>query len=116
MPVFLPQPWLMALVPVGLAIILLNNLTISLLLVQPRRCCGSTAAPRTCRQYRPAYRIRGTGQPIHPLRYWRAAAARGNQMAVNVQRRIEEVDDKTINARSAALISRCWRAKVSLWN
>jgi hypothetical protein len=37
-------------------------------------------------------------------------------MAVNVQRRIEEVDDKTINARSAALISRCWRAKVSLWN
>jgi hypothetical protein len=110
MPVFLPQPWLMALVPVGLAIILLNNLTISLLLVQPRRCCDRSSEQQCYR------RIRGTGQPIHPLRYSRAAAARGNQMAVNVQRRIEEVDDKTINARSAALISRCWRAKVSLWN
>jgi hypothetical protein len=33
-PVFLSQPWLMALIPVGLAIMPLNKLTILLLLVR----------------------------------------------------------------------------------
>ena len=56
MPVFLSQPWLMALIPVGLAIIPLNKLTILLLLVLAADIAVTLLLAEDLRQYRPAYR------------------------------------------------------------
>ena len=106
MPVLLSQPWLMALIPVGLAIIPLNKLTILLLLVLAADVAVALLLAEDLRQYRPAYRTRGTRQPFHGLCHWTAATTRANQMAVNFE--VEELDDQTMSARCAALINRYW--------
>jgi len=105
-PVFLSQPWLMALIPVGLAIIPLNKLTILLLLVLAADIAVALLLAEDLRQYRPAYRTRGMRQPFNRVCHWMAATTRDNRMAVNFE--VEELDDQTMNARCAALVSRYW--------
>jgi hypothetical protein len=52
-PIFLSQPWLMALIPVGLAIMSLNKLTILLLLVLAADVAIVLLLAEDLRQYRP---------------------------------------------------------------
>ena len=52
MPVFLSQPWLMALIPVGLAIMPINKLTILLLLVLAADVAVALLLAEDLRQYR----------------------------------------------------------------
>ena len=107
MPVFLSQPWLMALIPVGLAIMPINKMTILLLLVLAADVVVALLLAEDLRQYR-LHTVPGElGSYSHRLRCWTAAAARGNEIAVNVAQ-IEELDNETMNARCAALINRYW--------
>ena len=53
MPVFLSQPWLMALIPVGLAIMPINKLTILLLLLLAADIAVALLLAEDLRQYRP---------------------------------------------------------------
>jgi hypothetical protein len=96
----------MALIPVGLVIIPLNKLTILLLLVLAADVAVALLLAEDLRQYRPAYRTRGTRQPFHRVCHWTAATTRANQMAVNFE--VAELDDQTMNAGGAALINRYW--------
>jgi hypothetical protein len=52
MPVFLSQPWLMALIPVGLAVVPINKLTILLLLVLAADIAIALLLAEDFRQYR----------------------------------------------------------------
>ena len=107
MPVFLSQPWLMALVPIGLAIIPINKLTILLLLVLAADVAVALLLAEDFRQYR-VHAVPGElGSYSHRLRCWMAEAARGNEMAINLAQ-IEELDHETMNARCAALINGYW--------
>jgi hypothetical protein len=102
MPVFLSQPWLMALIPVGLAMMPINKLTILLLLVLAADVAVALLLAEDFRQYRLHAVPGGLDSDSHRLR-WTAATARGNEMA-----QIEALDKETINAHCVALISRYW--------
>ena len=104
MPVFLSQPWLMALVPIGLAIIPINKLTILLLLVLAADVAVALLLAADIRGYRLRTVPGELGSYSHRLRCWMADAARGNEMAINLAQ-IEELDHETMNARCAALIN-----------
>ena len=107
MPVFLSQPWLMALIPVGLAIMPINKLTILLLLVLAADVAVALLLAEDIRAYR-LHTVPGElGSYSHRLRCWTAEAARGNEMAVNAAQ-IEALDNEAMNARCAALINRYW--------
>jgi len=106
-PVLLSQPWLMALIPVGLAIIPLNKLTILLLLVLAADVAVALLLAEDLRQYRPAYRTKGTRQPFHGLSHWTAATTHEPIRWLSTLK-LEELDDQTMNARCAALINRYW--------
>ena len=107
MPVFLSQPWLMALIPVGLAIMPINKLTILLLLVLAADVAVALLLAEDIRGYR-LHTVPGElGSYSHRLRCWMAEAARGNEMAVNAAQ-IEALDNEAMNARCAALINRYW--------
>jgi hypothetical protein len=106
-PVFLSQPWLMALIPVGLAIMPINKLTILLLLVLAADVAVALLLAEDIRGYR-LHTVPGElGSYSHRLRCWTAEAARGNEMAVNAAQ-IEALDNEAMNARCAALINRYW--------
>jgi len=107
MPVLLSQLWLMALIPVGLSIMPINKLTILLLLVLAADVAVALLLADDLRQYRLQAVPGELGSYLHRLRHWTAPAARGNEMAVNVAQ-IEELDNETMNARCAALISGYW--------
>jgi hypothetical protein len=107
MPVFLSQPWLIALIPVGLAIMPINKLTILLLLVLAADVAVALLLAQDLRQYRLHTVPAEFGSYSHRLRCWTARAALSNDMAINVAQ-IEELDDETMNARCTALISRYW--------
>jgi hypothetical protein len=107
MPVFLSQPWLMALIPVGLAIIPINKLTILLLLVLAADVAVALLLAEDLRHYRLRTVPGELGSYSHRLRCWTAEAARGNEMTVDVAQ-IEELDNETMNARCAALINGYW--------
>src|SRR5437764_14276765 len=102
MPVFLSQPWLMALIPVGLAIMPINKLTILLLLVLAADVAVALLLAEDLRHYRMQTVPGKLGSYSHRLRCWTAEAARGNEMAVNIAQ-IEALDNETMNPRSAAL-------------
>ena len=107
MAVLLSQPWLMALIPVGLAIMPINKLTILLLLVLAADVAVALLLAEDLRQYR-VHAVPGElGSYSHRLRCWTAEPARRNEMAVDVAQ-IEELDNDTMNARCAALINRYW--------
>jgi len=106
MPGFLSQLWLMALIPVGLAMMPINKLTILLLLVLAADVAVALLLAEDFRQYRLHAVPGGLDSYSRRLR-WTAATARGNEMAINVAQ-IEALDDETINARCVALISRYW--------
>ena len=106
MPVFLSQPWLMALIPVGLAMMPINKLTILLLLVLAADVAVALLLAEDFRQYR-LHAVPERLDSSHRLRCWTAAMARGNDMAVNLAQ-IEELEDETMNARCAALIRGYW--------
>ena len=77
MPVFLSHPWLMALIPVGLAIMPINKLTILLLLVLAADVAVALLLAEDLRQYR-VHAVPGElGSYSHRLRCWTAATARG---------------------------------------
>jgi len=103
----------MALIPVGLAIMPINKLTILLLLVLAADVAVALLLAQDLRQYR-VHAVPGElGSYSHPLRCWTAEAERDNEIAVNVAQavnvtQIEEVDNETMNARCAALINRYW--------
>ena len=107
MPVFFSQLWLMALIPVGLAIMPINKLTILLLLVLVADVAVALLLAEDLRQYRLHTVPAELGSYSHRLRCWTASAARGNEMAVNIAQ-IEELDNETMNTRCAALISGYW--------
>ena len=108
MPVFLSQPWLMALIPVALAIVPINKLTILLLLVLAADVAVAILLAEDFRQYR-LHAVPGAlGSYSHRLRCWPAEATRGNEMTVNVAQ-IEALDDETMNPaarRSPAITGR----------
>ena len=107
MPVFLSQPWLMALIPVVLAIVPINKLTILLLLVLAADVAVALLLAEDIREYR-LHTVPGElGSYSHRLRCWTAEAARGNEMAVTAAQ-IEALDNEAMNARCAALINRYW--------
>ncbi len=107
MPVYLSQPWLMALIPVALAIMPINKLTILLLLVLAADVAVALLLAEDIRGYR-LHTVPGElGSYSHRLRCWTAEAARGNEMAVNAAQ-IEALDNETMNPRCAALINRYW--------
>jgi len=107
MPVSLSQPWLMALIPIGLAIMPINKLTILLLLVLAADVAVALLLAEDFRQYRVHAVPAELGSHSHRLRCWITEAARGNEMAINLAQ-IEELDHETMNARCAALINRYW--------
>jgi hypothetical protein len=107
MPVFLSQPWLMALIPVGLAIVPINKMTILLLLVLAADVAVALLLADDFRQYRLHAVPGGFGNYSHRLRRWMADAAQGDEMAINLAQ-IEELDHETMNARCAALINGYW--------
>lgn len=107
MPVFLSQPWLMALIPVGLAIMPINKLTILLLLVLAADVAVALLLAEDLRHYRLRTVPGELGSYSHRLRCWTAEAARGNEMTVDFAQ-IEELDNETMNARCAALINGYW--------
>ena len=80
MPVFLSQPWLMALIPVGFAIVPINKLTILLLLVLAADVAVALLLADDFRQYRLHAVPGGLGNYPHRLRCWMAEAARRNAM------------------------------------
>ena len=108
MPVFLSQPWLMALIPVALAIVPINKLTILLLLVLAADVAVAILLAEDFRQYR-LHAVPGAlGSYSHRLRCWSAEPTRGNEMTVNVAQ-IEALDDETMNPaarRSPAVTGR----------
>ena len=107
-PVFLLQPWLMALIPVALAIVPINKLTILLLLVLAADVAVAILLAEDFRQYR-LHAVPGAlGSYSHRLRCWPAEATRGNEMTVNVAQ-IEALDHETMNPtarRSSAVTGR----------
>ena len=107
MPVFLLQPWLMALIPVALAIVPINKLTILLLLVLAADLAVALLLAEDLRQYRMDAVPGELGSYSHRVRCWTAEAARGNEMAVTAAQ-IEALDNEAMNARCAALINRYW--------
>jgi len=97
----------MALIPVGLAIMPINKLTILLLLVLAADVAVALLLAEDIRGYR-LHTVPGElGSYSHRLRCWTAEAARGNEMAVNAAQ-IEALDNEAMNARCAALINRYW--------
>jgi hypothetical protein len=97
----------MALIPVGLAIMPINKLTILLLLVLAADVAVALLLAEDIRGYR-LHTVPGElGSYSHRLRCWTAEAARGNEMTVDVAQ-IEELDNETMNARCAALINGYW--------
>jgi hypothetical protein len=98
MPLSLSQPWLMALIPVGLAIVPINKLTILLLLVLAADVAVALLLAEDFRQYRLHAIPGGRGNYSHRLRCWTADPALGDEMVINVAR-IEELDNETMNAR-----------------
>jgi hypothetical protein len=107
MPVFLSQPWLMALIPVGLAVVPINKLTILLLLVLAADVAIALLLAEDFRQYRMQTVPGKLGSYSHRLRCWTADPEPGDEMVINVSR-IEELDNETMNARCTALINRYW--------
>ena len=91
MPVFLSQPWLMALIPVGLAIMPINKLTILLLLVLAADVTVALLLAQDLRHYRMQTVPGKLGSYSHRPRCWTADPARGDEMVVDVAR-IEELD------------------------
>ena len=107
MPVYLSQPWQMALIPVALAIMPINKLSILLLLVLAADVAVALLLAEDIRRYR-LHTVPGElGSYSHRLRCWTAEAARGNEMAVTAAQ-IEALDNEAMNARCAALINRYW--------
>jgi len=97
----------MALIPVGLAIMPINKLTILLLLVLAADVAVALLLAEDIRGYR-LHTVPGElGSYSHRLRCWTAEAARGNEMAVTAAQ-IEALDNEAMNARCAALINRYW--------
>ena len=84
MPVFLSQPWLMALIPFALAIMPINKLTILLLLVLAADVAVALLLAEDLRHYRMQTVPGEHNSYLHRLRCWTDDAARGNEMAVNV--------------------------------
>jgi hypothetical protein len=97
----------MAFIPLGLAMMPINKLTILLLLVLAADAAVALLLAEDLRQYRLHTVPAELGSYSHRLRCWTAPAPRGNEMAINVAQ-IEELDNETMNARCAALISRYW--------
>ena len=95
----------MALIPVGLAIMPINKLTILLLLVLAADVAVALLLAEDLRHYRMQTVPGKLGSHSHRLRCWRAAVLPGNEMAINGAQ-IEELDNETMNARCAALINR----------
>ena len=104
MTVFLLQPWLMALIPVGLAIMPINKLTILLLLVLAADVAIGLLLAEDFRQYRMHTVPVKLDRYSHRLRRWGTADTRGNEMAVNIAQ-IENFDAETTSTRCAALVS-----------
>ena len=97
----------MALIPVGLAIMPINKLTILLLLVLAADVAVALLLAEDIRGYR-LHTVPGElGSYSNRLRCWTAEAARGNEMAVTAAQ-IEALDNEAMNARCAALINRYW--------
>ena len=107
MPVFLSQPWLMTLIPVGLAVVPINKLTILLLLVLAADVAVALLLAEDFRQYRMQTVPGKLGSYSNRLRCWTADPAPGDEMVINVTR-IEELDNEKMNARCSALINRYW--------
>jgi hypothetical protein len=91
-PVFPSQPWLMALIPVGLAIMPINKLTILLLLVLAADIAVALLLAEDLRYYRLRTVPKELGGYSHRLRCWMTEVAPGDEMVVNVA--IEEFDDE----------------------
>jgi hypothetical protein len=108
-PVFLSQPWLMALIPVGLAIMPINKLTILLLLVLAADVAVALLLAQDLRQYRLHTVSAQFGSYSHRLRCWTARAALSNEMAINLAQ-IEELDNETMNANQRSA-SGLWRRR-----
>ena len=107
MPVFLSQPWLMALIPIGLAIMPINKLTILLLLVLAADVAVALLLAEDLRRYR-LHTVPGElCNYSHRLCCWTAESAGRDEMAVNVTQ-LEALDCETSNARCAALINHYW--------
>jgi len=103
-PVFLSQPWLMALIPIGLAIMPINKLTILLLLVLAADLAVALLLAEDLSQYR-LHTVAGElGSYPHRLRCWKLR--RHEAMRLSRFAKIEELDNETLNARCAALIDR----------
>ena len=96
----------MALIPVGLAVMPINKLTILLLLVLAADVAVALPLAEDLRQYRLDAVPAELGSYSHRLRCGTADAVRGNEV-INVAQ-IEELDDETMNARCTALINRRW--------
>jgi hypothetical protein len=97
MPVFLSQPWLMALIPIGLAIMPINKLTILLLLVLAADVAVALLLAEDLRRYR-LHTVPGElCNYSHRLCCWTAGSAGRDEMAVNVTQ-IEALDYETSNA------------------
>ena len=98
----------MALIPVALAIVPINKMTILLLLVLAADVAVAILLAEDFRQYR-LHAVPGAlGSYSHRLRCWPAEATRGNEMTVNVAQ-IEALDDETMNPaarRSPAITGR----------
>jgi len=95
----------MALIPLGLAMMPINKLTILLLLVLAADAAVALLLAEDLRQYRRIPLPAELGSYSHRLRCWTAAVALSNEVAVDVAE-IEELDNETMNARCAALINR----------
>ena len=87
----------MALIPVGLAIMPINKLTILLLLVLAADLAVALLLAEDLRQYRMDAVPGELGSYSHRVRCWTAEAVRGNKV-INVAQ-IEELDNETMNAR-----------------
>ena len=104
MPVFLSQPWLMALIPVGLAMMPINKMTILLLLVLAADVAVALLLAEELSQYR-LHTVTGElGSYSHRLRC--RTLRRHEAMRLSTFAQIEELDNETLNARCAALINR----------
>ena len=107
MPISLWQTGLMAFIPLGLAMMPINKLTILLLLVLAADVAVALLLAEDLRHYRLRTVPGELGSYSHRLCCWTAESAGRDEMAVNVTQ-IEALDYKTLNARCAALINRCW--------
>ena len=94
----------MALIPVGLAIMPINKMTILLLLVLAADLAVALLLAEDLSQYR-LHTVAGElGSYPHRLRCWKLR--RHEAMRLSRFAKIEELDNETLNARCAALIDR----------